>query len=79
MSLLEFAKLYLRYVFPFVEISSQVISDHNLKFISKVFREICNLLKVKQNILSAYHLQTDGQSEKMNQHMETALQIFSNF
>jgi hypothetical protein len=37
------------------------------------------LLEVKQNISSAYHPQTDGQSEKTNQHVETALRIFGNF
>ena len=70
-NLLEFTKLYLRHVFPFVGIPSRVISDRDLKFTSKVFREICDILKVKQNISSAYHPQTDGQSEKTNQHVET--------
>jgi hypothetical protein len=79
MNSLEFTKLYLRHVFPFVAIPSRVISDPDPKFTSKVFREICNLLKVKQNISSAYHPQTDGQSEKTNQHVETALRIFGNF
>jgi hypothetical protein len=45
----------------------------------RVFKEICALLDVKQSIASAYHPQTDGQSEKMNQHMEMALRIFGNF
>jgi hypothetical protein len=36
-------------------------------------------LKVKQNILSVYHPQTNGQSEKTNQHVETALRIVRNF
>lgn len=78
-NLLEFTKLYLRHVFPFVGIPSRVISDRDPKFMSKVFREICDLLKVKQNISSAYHPQTDGQSEKTNQHVETVLRIFGNF
>ena len=37
------------------------------------------MLRIKQNVASAYHPQTDGQSEKTNQHMETALRIFGNF
>jgi len=46
---------------------------------SKVFKEIYALLKIKQSIASVYHLQMGGQSKKMNQHMETALHIFGNF
>jgi len=44
-NLLEFTKLYLRHVFPFVGIPSQVISDCDPKVTSKVFREICNFYK----------------------------------
>jgi len=31
------------------------------------------------NISTTYHPQTDGQSEKTNQHVETALRIFCNY
>jgi len=73
------AKLYLERVFPLVGLLWKVISDRDLRFTFKVFKEICALLKIKQSIVSAYHPQTDGQSKKMNQHVETALHIFSNF
>jgi hypothetical protein len=79
MDSLDVAKLYLHRVFPFVGLPEWVILDQNPKFTSKVFWEICALLEVKQNILSAYHSQTDGQSEKTNQHIETTLRIFGNF
>jgi hypothetical protein len=76
---LGIAKLYLTHVFPYVGLPKKVILDRDPQFTSKVFREICNLLKIRQNVVSTYHLQTDGQSEKTNQHVEMALQIFSNF
>jgi len=79
MDSLGVAKLYLEWVFPFVGLPDRVISDRDPKFTSKVFKEVCELLEVKQNISSAYHPQTDGQSEKTNQHVETALRIFRNF
>ncbi len=60
MDLLAIAKLYLHRVFPFVGLPEQVISDQDPKFTFKVFREICALLEVKQNISSAYHPQTDS-------------------
>ncbi len=73
------AKLYLQRVFPLVRLLWKVISDRDPRFMSKVFKEIYALLKIKQSIASVYHLQMGGQSKKMNQHMETALHIFGNF
>src|SRR5712672_414595 len=37
---------------------------------------MCNLLGIKQNILMAYHLQTDSQSERMNQSLEQYLRLY---
>ncbi len=54
------AKLYLERIFPLVGLPQKVISDRDLRFTSKVFKEICALLKIKQSIASAYHLQTDS-------------------
>jgi hypothetical protein len=73
MGALDIAKLYLKQVFPFVGLPEWVILDQDMKFTSQIFKGICELLKVKQNISSSYHPQMDGQSEKMNQHVETAL------
>ena len=77
--LLGFVKLYLERIFPFIGLSERVISDQDPRFTSKIFREICVLLKVKQNIASGYHPQTDRQSEKTNQHVETVMRIFGNY
>ncbi len=73
------AKLYLKHVFLIVGLPKWVIIDRDIRFTSKVFREVCLLLEVKQSVASAYHPQTDSQSKKMNQHVETALCIFGNF
>jgi hypothetical protein len=73
MDALGVAKLYLKNVFPYVGIPMKVISDRDPRFTSRLFREVCELLKIKQNVSSAYHPQMDGQSEKTNQHVKTAL------
>jgi hypothetical protein len=73
MDLMGMAKLYLEHVFLYIGLPEKVISDQDTRFTSKVFREICALLKIKQNVASAYHPQMDGQSEKTNQHVETVL------
>jgi hypothetical protein len=74
----DLAKEYRDRVFPFVGIPSKIISDRDTRFTSHFAKEVCAQLEIKQNISTAYHPQTDGQSEKTNQHVETALRIFCN-
>ena len=79
MGSLKVAQLYLECVFPFVGLPEKIISDRDTQFTFKVFKEVCELLKVQQKMASMYHPQTDGQSEKTNQHVEMVLRIFGNF
>jgi len=75
----ELAREYKDRVFPFVGIPAKIISDRDTRFTSNFAKEVCAQLEIKQNISTAYHPQTDGQSEKTNQHVETALRIFCNY
>jgi Integrase zinc binding domain len=74
----DVATLFLERAFPFVGLPSRVISDRDTRFTSQFFREVCWQLNVKQNLSTAYHPQTDGQSECTNQTLETALRIYCN-
>jgi hypothetical protein len=49
-----------------------------MRFTSQFFKELCAQLEIKQNMSSAYHPQTDRQSERTNQTVETILRIFCN-
>ena len=73
------AALFKERVFPFTGIPKKVITDRDTQFTSSFFKELCKQLGVEQAMSSAYHLQTDGQSERTNQSVETALRIFGNF
>ena len=73
------AKLFKDRVFPFTGLPKKIISDRDTRFTSSFFKEICSQLGIVQNLSSAYHPQTDGQSEKTNQHTETGLRIFCNY
>jgi hypothetical protein len=73
------AKLFKDCVFPFVGLPKKVISDRDPRFTSTFFKELCKQLEVSQNFSTTYHPQMDGQSKKMNQHIETALQIYCNY
>src|SRR5712672_1848800 len=70
------AKVYATYVFPHYGLPKKVISNQDPRFASNFSRELCDLLKIKQNISSAYHPQTDGQSERTNQSLEQYLRLY---
>ena len=69
------ADLYLQRVFPHYGLPSKVISDRDPRFTSRFMRELCRLLGIKQNISTAFHPRTDGQSERTNQWAEQYLPL----
>ena len=74
----DLAKIYYSKVLPHFGIPSKIISDSDPRLTSKLAHNICAELGVQQNISTAYHPQTDGQSERTNKTVETYLRIFCN-
>ena len=70
------AALYLRWVYPRYGIPAKVITNRDTRFTSKFAKGLCEALHIKQNISMAYHPQTDGQSERTNQFLETYLRFY---
>jgi hypothetical protein len=74
----ETAGLYVRHVFTRYGLPSQIISDRDPRFASKFTRELCRILGISQNISTAYHPRTDGQSEAKNKWVEQHLRFYVN-
>lgn len=55
------------------------ITDRDTKFASKFWQALMKRLDVKSKLSTAYHPQTDGQTERLNQIVEQYLRIFINF
>jgi hypothetical protein len=72
------AELYGKHVFPHYGTPQRVISDRDPRFTATAMKELCKSLGIQQNISTAYHPQTDGQSERTNQWLEQYLRIFGN-
>ena len=69
----ETAQLMLLHVFRLHGLPADVVSDRGPQFISVFWREFCSLMGATVSLSSGFHPQTNGQSERMNQEMETAL------
>jgi hypothetical protein len=72
------AWMYIQHVFPYYGLPDCVISDWDPHITSQWFADICSLLEITKNTSTAYHPQTDGQSEWTNQTLETFLHIYCN-
>ena len=72
------AKLYFKHLFPLFGIPKRIISDRDPRFTSHFSRAVCKATGIQQNLSTAFHPRTDGQTECMNQWIETYLRSFVN-
>jgi len=49
-----------------------------MKFVTEMMKELNNLLGIQMKLSTAYHPQTDGQVERINQELEQYLRVFIN-
>jgi Integrase zinc binding domain len=54
----------------------EIISDRDLRFAVHTFQELLKLLDIKSNLTTAYHPQSDGATERVNQEIEVYLSIY---
>ncbi|GJP76686.1 hypothetical protein CLOP_g7129 [Closterium sp. NIES-67] len=67
------AQFVVRYIISQHGIPTTLISDRDPKLTSKFWEELMSLLETKLAMSSAYHPQTDGQTERLNQIVEQLL------
>jgi len=73
------ARLFLKDVHRPHGLPADIVSDRDKIFTSKFWREFLALLDVKPNMSTAFHPQTDGQTERVNQVLEQYLRAFCNY
>ena len=56
-----------------------IVNDRGSLFISKFWSLLCYFLGIKRRLSTAFHPQTDGQTERQNSTMEVYLRAFINF
>jgi hypothetical protein len=72
------AQLYLIHIHKYYGPATTIVSDRGPQFISAFWKEFCRLLGTKLKLSTAYHPQTDGQTENANQWIDQRLRPFVN-
>jgi transposase InsO family protein len=72
------ARLFLAHSWKLHGLPKAVVSDRGPQFVSEFTRELYRLLGIQLAASTAYHPQTDGQTERVNQELEQYLRLFVN-
>lgn len=56
-----------------------VVSDRGTQFVGKFWKRFCQLVGIKRRLSTAYHPETDGSTERMNQNLEAYIRLFANY
>ena len=72
------ARLFLHQVWKLHDLPKCVVSDRGPQFITRFTRELYHLLGIKLASSIAWHPQTNGQTEHINQELDQYLQLFVN-
>jgi hypothetical protein len=74
----ETARLFVHYVYRIYGPLDTIVSDRGPQFISAFWKEFTRILGIKLKLSTAYHPQTDGQTEIMHQYLDQRLRPFVN-
>jgi hypothetical protein len=72
----ELALAFVREIWRLHGLPKRVVSDRDTVFTSSFWTEVMRLIEVEQDKSSAYHPQTDGQTERVNQVLEHYLRTY---
>jgi transposase InsO family protein len=69
------AKLYIENIVKLHGVPSRIVSDRGTQFTSRFWKSLHKAMGTKLDFSSACHLQTDGQTERVNQILEDMLTV----
>lgn len=71
------ASLFIQDIFRLHGLPSSVVSDRGPQFMAKFWRVFCLSLKITVSLSSAYHPESNGQTERVNQSLKQYLRCYA--
>jgi len=72
-------EIYKNEIWKLHGIPRKILSNRGLQFVSKFMEKLTRVLGMKRRLSTAYHPQTDGQTERINQEIGTFLRHYVNY
>jgi len=72
------ARLFQDNIWKLYGLPESIIMERGVQFTAGMMKELNRMLGIDMKLSTAYHLQTDGQTERMNQDLEQYLRMFIN-
>ena len=72
----ELARLFRDNMWKLHGLPESIISDREPQFMAELIRELNQMLGIESKMSTAFHPQTDGQTERVNQELEQYLRVF---
>ncbi|MBW0571918.1 hypothetical protein O181_111633 [Austropuccinia psidii MF-1] len=76
---LELAQIFINHVFSKHGLPISIVSDRGSSFVSSFWTQLCQQLKISRDLSTAFHPETDGQTERVNQILEQYLRMYVSY
>lgn len=75
----DLGRLFVRDVWKLHGLPNSIISDRDSLFVSEFWKAVCHRLRINVKLSTAYHQETDGQTEVANAFLKQYLRQYVNF
>ena len=72
----DIAKIFMKDIFKLHGLPKEIVSNRDVKFTSNFWKGLFADLGTKLNFSTAYHPQTDGKTERVNQVLEYMIRMY---
>jgi hypothetical protein len=70
------ARLFVHHVWSLHGLPKEIVSDRDPRLTGNSIRSVCNILGTRQSMSTAYHPESDGQTERVNRVLEDMLRHY---